>query len=645
MAGEDGFTNGRGGGALQVEMAMEEGKMFSTSNRGGEKSFPSPAEQLKFPPTQPESDRLYNLAVNNLSYKVKIKVNKVAQDKILLNNVTARANHSEMLAVVGPSGSSKTTFLDAMAGRIDRRSLSGQILVNQSPMDATFKRVSGYVMQDDALFPHLTTRETLMFSARLRLPGSMSNQEKARRVDSLIQQLGLVECANTYVGDEKVRGVSGGERRRVSIGVDLIHDPSVLFLDEPTSGLDSTSALHVMQILSQMAVTHHRTVLLTIHQPSFRLLETINRILVLARGNVIYHGRISGMVDHFSGLGQTMPTYVNAVEYALDVIEDHQNQHEGLQHLVEYQKKSQGIKALEVRKSTTDEQTIIVSAAIYKPAFATSFLSETIVLGERNLINVFRTKELFFIRLCITTLVALTMATLFLHSKKSSEEGVQQREGYISFTLAFLIFTSTEALPVFLNERQIFIRETSRGAYRASSYAVSQSIVILPFLFVLAALYSLISYFAIGLVTNVGAYFFFVLILFLTLAVSNALVSFVATIVPDFSAGATLATAICAYFFLFAGFFILRTGIPKYWLWVHYLSIFKYPYEALLANEYNHLPGVIWYDNMDSDAILSSVALGKVHIWNNVVILIVFTLVYRLLFYTSLRFNTRNLRK
>jgi ABC-type glutathione transport system ATPase component len=208
MAGEDGFTNGRGSGALQVEMAMEEGRMFSTSNRGGEKSFPSPEQQLKLPPTQPESDRLYNLAVNNLSYKVKIKVNKVAQDKILLNNVTARANHSEMLAVVGPSGSSKTTFLDAMAGRIDRRSLSGQILVNQSPMDATFKRVSGYVMQDDALFPHLTTRETLMFSARLRLPGNMSNQEKARRVDSLIQQLGLVECANTYVGDEKVLPVT-----------------------------------------------------------------------------------------------------------------------------------------------------------------------------------------------------------------------------------------------------------------------------------------------------------------------------------------------------------------------------------------------------------------------------------------------------
>jgi ATP-binding cassette subfamily G (WHITE) protein 2 len=175
------------------------------------------------------------------------------------------------------------------------------------------------------------------------------------------------------------------------------------------------------------------------------------------------------------------------------------------------------------------------------------------------------------------TLVALTMATLFLHSQKGSEKGVQQRNGYVSFTLAFLIFTSTEALPVFLNERQIFIRETSRGAYRASSYAVSQSIVILPFLFVLAAVYSLITYFAIGLVTNVGAYFFFVLILFLTLAVSNALVSFVATIVPDFSAGATLATAVCAYFFLFAGFFILRYIYP-------YISL-----HMLLRIRFHHL--------------------------------------------------------
>jgi ABC-type multidrug transport system ATPase subunit len=110
--------------------------------------------------------------------------------------------------------------------------------------------------------------------------------------------------------------MSSGERRRVSIGVDLIHDPSVLFLDEPASGLDSTSALQVMQILSQMAVTCHRTVLLTIHQPRCRLIETINKFLVLARGNVIYHGGISGMADHFSGLGHSMPAHVCVLPFS-----------------------------------------------------------------------------------------------------------------------------------------------------------------------------------------------------------------------------------------------------------------------------------------------------------------------------------------
>lgn len=126
------------------------------------------------------------------------------QEKILLNMITARANHSQILAVVGPSGSSKTTFLDALAGRIERRSLKGTILVNGKPMDDNFKRVSGYVMQDDALFPLLTARETLLFTARLRLPGSRPPQVKVQQVEALLEQLGLKHCAETRVGSMKV---------------------------------------------------------------------------------------------------------------------------------------------------------------------------------------------------------------------------------------------------------------------------------------------------------------------------------------------------------------------------------------------------------------------------------------------------------
>lgn len=104
----------------------------------------------------------------------------------------------------------------------------------------------------------------------------------------------------------QVKGVSGGERRRVSIGVELIHDPAVVFLDEPTSGLDSTSALHLMKTLSGLAVGRKRLVILTIHQPSFRILELIDQTLLLARGNVVYHGTVPQMTNFFQSIGHNV---------------------------------------------------------------------------------------------------------------------------------------------------------------------------------------------------------------------------------------------------------------------------------------------------------------------------------------------------
>lgn len=175
-----------------------------------------------------QDQRTYDLLAHQVTYKIGSKTAEGPLQKILLNDVSAVARHGEILAVVGPSGAGKSTFLDAISGRINGSDLEGGFLVNGAPMDATFRRVSGYVMQDDQLYPLLSVRETLMFSARLRLPDSMSAAEKAARVDTTIAELGLASCADTRIGNESARGISGGEKRRVSVGVDLIHDPSVL---------------------------------------------------------------------------------------------------------------------------------------------------------------------------------------------------------------------------------------------------------------------------------------------------------------------------------------------------------------------------------------------------------------------------------
>ncbi|KAK2647645.1 hypothetical protein Ddye_015134 [Dipteronia dyeriana] len=152
------------------------------------------------------------------------------------------------MIVVSINGSRKSTLIDALAGRIEKESLKETVTLNGEVLESrVLKTISAYVMENDHLFPMLTVEEMLMFLAEFRLPRSISKQRKQARVQALIDQLGLRSVANIVIGDERHRGVSGRERRRVSIGVDIIHDPILLFLDEPTSGLDSTSAFMVVK--------------------------------------------------------------------------------------------------------------------------------------------------------------------------------------------------------------------------------------------------------------------------------------------------------------------------------------------------------------------------------------------------------------
>jgi ABC-type multidrug transport system ATPase subunit len=177
-------------------------------------------------------------------------IEKPPSSKILLSHVSGEAKQGEILAVLGPSGSGKSTLLDALANQIARESLQGSITLNGEKLKSStlLKVISAYVMQDDMLHSMLTVEETLMFAAKFRLPRTFSKEEKMDRVQVLIDQLGLRKAANTIIGDEGHRGISGGERRRVSIGVDIVHDPIILFLDEPLSGLDSASAYLVIKV-------------------------------------------------------------------------------------------------------------------------------------------------------------------------------------------------------------------------------------------------------------------------------------------------------------------------------------------------------------------------------------------------------------
>ncbi|KAK4283386.1 hypothetical protein QN277_000339 [Acacia crassicarpa] len=785
----------------------------------------------------------YGLEFNNLSYSVVKKVKKdgalVKKEAYLLHDISGQAMRGEVMAIMGPSGAGKSTFLDALAGRIAQGSLEGSVRIDGKPVTASYmKMVSSYVMQEDQLFPMLTVFETFMFAAEVRLPPSISREEKKKRVYELLDQLGLQSATQTYIGNEGKRGVSGGERRRVSIGVDIIHKPSLLFLDEPTSGLDSTSAYSVVEKVKDIARSGS-IVLMTIHQPSYRIQMLLDRLTILARGRLIYLGTPSALSSHLSGFGSPVPEGENSLEYLLDVIKEYDESNVGLDPLVLYNRdglkldhyqaaktplvktprtiykksnntpaskhmislKSEGFKtgktptqpadssqfsynidddldddnedfdnSLE-RKSTIHTPRAIntmisgvyppLASQFYKdfsakdfsvwlyhgmvgsprrpswtpartprtpmsgpsstvfnnqystsyedpqqnyyhhqaktpsmvsqsvaldsyvssyeefdievldepnhgPKYANPWLREVLVLSWRTVLNVIRTPELFLSREIVLTVMALVLSTIFKNLGHTTFKDINRILNFYIFSVCLVFFSSNDAVPSFILERFIFIRETSHNAYRASSYVISSLIVYLPFFAVQGFTFALITKFMLKLK---GGLLYFWLTLFTSLITTNAYVMLVSALVPSYITGYAVVIATTALFFLTCGFFLKRTQIPLYWRWLHYLSAIKYPYEALLTNEFHNercytgslsdlSPGPLGkvkpsegHDRSNcpsgllGEDILATMDIQIEKIWFDIVILLAWGVLYRFFFYLVLRFYSKNERK
>uniref|UniRef100_A0A1D1ZEY9 ABC transporter G family member 5 n=1 Tax=Anthurium amnicola TaxID=1678845 RepID=A0A1D1ZEY9_9ARAE len=574
----------------------------------------------------------------------------------VLKNVSCRAKPWEVLAIVGPSGAGKSTLLEILAGRLPTPTPA--VFVDQKPVDqGRFRKISGYVTQRDTLFPLLTVRETLHFSARLRL--GLPHAELAARVETLLQELGLDHVAGVRIGDDKVRGVSGGERRRVSIGVDVIHDPRVLILDEPTSGLDSTSALQIVDMLRSMAETQGRTVILSIHQPGFRIVKLFSSLLLLADGSVLHHGTVDQLQAQLGSLGLQVPLHVNAVEFAMDAIDTLQQHSQARcwQLQQQWQACRKGDDGSDVKRNrctlqqlfhlpkvavADEEAGLVVIGPDVDPGcgYANSRLDETAVLTRRYLKNVFRTKELFACRTIQMLVSGVVLGSIF-HDLKDDAGGARERVGLFAFVLTFLLGCTTEALPIFLQEREILMKETSCGSYRVSSYAIANGLVFLPFLLILAVLFSVPLYWLVGLNRGLAPFLYFLLLIWLVLYTANSVVACFAALAPNFIVGNSMISGVLGAFFLFSGYFIRKEGMPSYWVFMHYVSLFKYPFEGLLVNEFSDPGKCLDYRGglclVNGEEVLRQVGLANEGRWRNVAIMVCFILAYRFLSYIILR--------
>ncbi|KAJ8428919.1 hypothetical protein Cgig2_024884 [Carnegiea gigantea] len=532
----------------------------------------------------------------------------------ILQDVTFEAKSGELTAIAGPSGAGKTTLLEILAAKIPPTKLtSGKVLINNQPVDPKlFRRLSGYVTQEDALFPLLTVEETLMYSTLLKLSGE--RKIATQRVRELIKELGLHHVAESRIGGGSDHGISGGEKRRVSIGVELVHNPSVLLIDEPTSGLDSASALHIISMLKSMVVRQGKTIVITIHQPGFRILELLDQVVLLSDGLVLHNGPLSLLERRLQAMGHQIPRHVNVLEFSIDAASTSAR---GIQSSL--QTRGNGNYNDECKESSLNPQsnstkpnrdlaevgTVKLYAVLSLPAkevvsenhnesmaYANSPCSEVQILGERFCKNILRTRQLFAGRISQALVAGLVLGTIYMkHEDDRGQLGLQTQLGFFAFTLTFLLSSTTEGLPIFLQERRILMTETSRGAYRVSSYVLANALVFLPFLLVVSLLYCTPVYWLVGLQRDVGAFFYFLLVVWMVVLMSNSFVACFSALVPNFIMGTSVIAGLMGSFFLFSGYFIEKEKIPKYWKFMHYLSVFKYPFECFMINEYGGQKG------------------------------------------------------
>lgn len=367
---------------------------------------------------------------------------------------------------------------------------------------------------------------------------------------------------------------------------------------------------------------------MTIHQPSNRLFSLLDRVIFLARGQVTYDGEVSQLPlfireKHVEAMGE-QPPVANPPEVFLDLTDALTTTNR--LHLVTI---TFEIGPASVKSLLEDEGN--------GTHYANDFFTETGILMSRQLTNIMRTPELFMGRLFSTIFFGILIGTLFLNSPDDTVNGLNFRLSYFVFTLAFYYWTSLEALPIFLSEREIFQREFSRGAYRAISYTVASTMVQLPFMLALSLVYNCITWWLVGLPNLATLFWFNVLITFTVIVVGNGFATMFSVLVPNPMMGQTAGSGLFSVMFLFSGFFIKSGDIPRYWLWLHYSSLFKYAYDAMIINAFRDhgtfTLGNVYYSNND---VLRYYSVHSANRGMGVGILWAWLLVFRLVFYYRL---------
>ncbi|XP_058818863.1 ATP-binding cassette sub-family G member 1-like [Topomyia yanbarensis] len=577
-----------------------------------------------------------SLSFRNLSYSV----NQRGNQKQILKNISGTFGSGRLTAVIGPSGGGKSSLMNALSG-FRTQGVKGRILVNNEPVDPQkYRQLVAYTAQDVPLLPNITVQETLHFAADLKLPSSVTGIHKTKIVNDIVALLGLEKCIHN-----QVEVISGGERKRLSIGLELVSNPKIMFFDEPTSGLDSVASYQVVSHLKELA-KQGRCVVSAIHQPSSELLELFDDIYVLTDGRCMYQGTLVEMIPTLAEAGFLCPRYYNPADFALKIASTVESDPDKTSQLMKRMESATN----EQLNGTHDEQhdganLLNERGKGSSRQYPISQFRQFLILTRRTALGTLRNLKLTRLRLMGHILFGTIIGAVFYDVGDNGAK-VLSNVGCLMMMLMFIVFSNAMTVVLtFPLEMSVFIREHKSNCYSTVAYFCSKIVADFPLMLSAVTCFQLIAYYLTGQLneTNRVVMFWGICALMGWTAQMYGMVagSIFAVDISPFAVPSTVVPMI-----LFSGFFIRYSELLSVFKPLTYVSPFRYGFEGLALATYGFNRTEIGCEEMfcyyrKSAKVLQMLEVDRSNYWIDVAGLGVWIFVLHVSLYVSLRCKLR----
>ncbi|XP_026314727.1 ATP-binding cassette sub-family G member 1-like isoform X2 [Hyposmocoma kahamanoa] len=452
--------------------------------------------------------------VHILFEEISYTVSSHKGDNTILHNVYGEFRSGELTCILGPSGAGKSTLLNILAGYVSN-GVNGRILVNGQTRDMrVFKKLSSYIMQDDLVQPRLTVGESMAIAADLKLGNELGKAEKELIVEEILQTLGLLEHKNT-----RTERLSGGQSKRLSVALELVSNPPVIFLDEPTTGLDVVSVRQLV-VLLRLLSRQGRTIVCTVHQPSASLFALFDRVYVLARGMCCYQGAAPLLVPYLTEIGHVCPTTHNPADFVLETLLGDSEAPAMLSELCQNGQLCRKLDRMTTRggrkpvlRSDESIQRIFVEHVakenLQKLEFPTTFLTQFIILSKRMFVQNKRNELALWIQLAHHVISAVLLGSIFFNVGNDGSMPIVNFKFCLSCLVFFMYTYIMVPILLFPMEVRILRREYFNRWYSLKAYYAALTFSSLPVMVIFGLVFLTICYLMSGQMLELNRFLLF----------------------------------------------------------------------------------------------------------------------------------------